>query len=497
MTAGRIRRLALALAVGVAIAALAGCSGSRAGRLPPPAADGARLLADVRVAAAVASALDRIVARDRRFEVDPDDGFSRSGTSGMLLPGSDPASGSGEVVTSQSWAGGDHVTGSVPWRDDGRLAFYVEMTPYDPEDGDVPATRYVDTTYRRGAFDGVTTSAAAIADHGLGAGWQGVRATTVYANGGTLTVRFYTDVADDQVLGRPWANDVHLRQAARHDVVLHDVPPLPAGRDWRSIAIPAPGLAGSLDGVEGRFSCPGAACALDNERLLPDWQGYHPGYDSANGVVFTPAGGGEAVRLSGSDSGPVPEGNYLTLGSWLFAPRDPADVEAFDAGVFAAGRDPFRTTALTALTGSAAYAGKAAGLYAGAAPPVSGTFTADVELSADFGSSADAGAVNGWVSGFALDGGEPSPLTGLRLLPAAIRDSNDPGASGLRPPAVLPGGWVEGETRAAGGWHGVWGGRFFGNGDGDENPTSVAGTFGATDGNLGFAAGFGAHGTGR
>ena len=352
MQATLIRRIGLALACGVLGVAVVGCSGSGAGRLadvPPATTEAAPQLADVYHASAVANAIDRIVARDRRFAVDPEDGFNRSGTSGMLLPGSDDASGSGEVVTSQSSADGGHVTSSVPWREDGQLAFYVEITPYDQEEGEVLTTRYVDTSYQRGTFEGFTTSGAAIAGHGLGARWQGFEATNVYEDGGSLTVRLYTDVEEADVLGRPWANEVFERQEARRDIVLDDLSPLPAGQDWRSIAIPAHGLAGSLDGTEGRFSCPAAGCSLDNERLLPDWEGYHAGYDGSNVVIFTPAEGGAPVRLTGSDSRPVPEGNYLTFGSWLYSPQDASDVGAFEAGVFAAGRDPFTPANLMAL----------------------------------------------------------------------------------------------------------------------------------------------------
>ena len=494
-----IRQIGLALMLGVTIAAMAGCSGSGASRLPhtPPASEAAQLLADVHFAAAVANAMDRIVARDRRFDVDLEDGFSRLGTSGMLMPGSDASSGSGEAVTSLSSVDGGHVTGSVPWRGAGQMEFYVEITPYDYEDGDILATRYVDTSYRRGAFEGFTTSGQAIADHGLGSGWQGFQATNVYEKSGTLTVRLYTDVDDADALDRPWANDVFLGQETRHDIVLHDLPPLPAGQDWRSIPVPAQGLAGSLDGIEGRFSCSGEECSLDNERLLPDWEGYHAGYDSSNAVIFTPAGGGRPIHLTGSDSRAVPEGNYLTLGNWLYVPEDTADIEAFEVGVFAAGRDPFKATNLVALAGRATYTGKAAGLYAAAAHPVAETFIADVTLEADFGTGSDFGAVNGRVSGFALDSGEPSSLTELHLLSAAILGSDDLGESESPTSTLLPGGWVDGETAAAGGWQGVWGGRFFGNGTGGEHPSSFAGTFGATDGNHRFAAGFGAHSTDR
>ena len=495
-----LRQIGLALVFGVTVLSMAGCTGSDAGRLPqtPPASEAAQPLADAHVAAAVANAVDRIVARDRRFDVRPEDGFSRSGTSGMLLDGSDPASGSAEVVTSLSSSRGGHVTSSVPWRGERGLEFYVEISPYDHEDGEILTTRYVDTSYQPGAFEGFAVSAEAIANHGLGADWQGFQATNVYEKGGALTVRMYTDVDDADSLDRPWANDVFLRQEARHDIALRDLDPLPAGHDWRSIPVPAEGLAGSLDGTEGRFSCPaGNECSLDNERLMPDWEGYHPGYDSSNVVLFTPADGGTAVQLSGSDSRTVPEGHYLTFGNWLYTPADIADVEVFEVGVFASGRDPFRAAGLAALAGSATYSGEAAGLYATAAPPATGTFNADVELSADFGAGNDPGNVSGWVTAFALDDGEPSPLTELRLLPAAILDSDDLSESGAADPALLPGGWVNGETAAAGGWQGVWGGRFFGNGADGEYPSSFAGTFGATDGNRRFVGGFGAHGAGR
>ena len=388
-----IRRIGLPLAFGACVACIVGCSGSPTNRLPQatPASEVTERLADAHFASAVANALDRIVAPNRRFDVDPQDGFSRSGTSGMLLPGSDAASGSGEVVTSQSSARGGQVTTSVPWRREGQLEFYVEITPYDREENDILATRYVDTSYQRGAFEGYSTSVIAIADHGLGTDWQALQASNAYQDGGTLTVRLYTDVDDSDVLDRPWANEAFLRPEARHDIALHEHSPLPAGQDWRSIPIPAPGLAGSLDGNEGRFSCPAGACSLDNERLLPDWEGYHPGYDSSNVVIFTPAGGGAPVHLPGSDSRRVPEGDYLMFGNWLYAPVDAADVDAFEVGVFAAGRDPFNAANLMALAGTATYEGKAAGLYAVAARPASETFAADVTLSADFGTGSDFG----------------------------------------------------------------------------------------------------------
>ena len=62
-------------------------------------------------------------------------------------------------------------------------------------------------------------------------------------------------------------------------------------------------------------------------------------------------------------------------------------------GVFAAGRDPFATSNLMALGGTATYTGKAAGTYTAAARPISQSFHADVKLTADFGTDSEFGAV--------------------------------------------------------------------------------------------------------
>jgi len=57
-----IRRIGLALMLGVTIAVMAGCSGSGVSRLrqTPPVSEATQLLADVHFAAAVANAMDRI-----------------------------------------------------------------------------------------------------------------------------------------------------------------------------------------------------------------------------------------------------------------------------------------------------------------------------------------------------------------------------------------------------------------------------------------------------
>ena len=121
---------------------------------------------------------------------------------------------------------------------------------------------------------------------------------------------------------------------------------------------------------------------------------------------------------------------------------------------------------------------------------------ADVGLMADFGPEGELGSVTGEVSNFQLASGKAMPVSTLNLreawdwenevwMPANVRTSWEY-SDGL-----IPGGLVEGDTFAEGGWRGLWYGKFFGNGS--DRPTSLAGTFGATDGTRSIAGSFGAH----
>ena len=192
----------------------------------------------------------------------------------------------------------------------------------------------------------------------------------------------------------------------------------------------------------------------------------------------------------------IPKVGYLTFGSWLFLPEDATRVEDYDFGVFAGGDDPFAATSLQGLAGTATYAGKAAGTYAETIHPQTESFTADVALTADFGSASDLGRITGAVSNFQLASGKSAPVSTLRL---QTDEWEGPEASNIRSAwnpddAPVPGGIIEGETIADEGWWGTWGGRFFGNGKAATDlPTDFAGTFGATDGTRSVAGSFGAH----
>ena len=419
------------------------------------------------------------------------------------LPGLESLSGTttemstGEGIVSQTFKPGGatrgYLTSTIPWRnDEGGLEFYVEVSPH-PDSSVTPdgffVSRYLETSYRHGTFEGFSQSYRPLINHGLGDTWQGVSATNTYSNGGQFTVNYYTDIEDSDASAPPWNNDVFSQLDARHDIILHDIPPRPASYDWRLVWPTEEGLAGSLDGVEGRFMCL-ARCSLGNERLPPDWDGYLPGYNPKNHVIFVPADGSQPIPLSGSASQEIPQADYLSLGYWLYTPGDETDPAALEGGVFASGRDAFVAENLMPMTGTATYTGKALGIYA-AANPVPGSFNADVELTADFGTTGEFGTMSGLVSNVVLDSGAPSPLTELRLetseigLPTQFIDTD------FESPSA--GGWVEGSTGADGGWNGAWGGRFFGNGDATDHPSSFAGTFGATDGTHTFSGGFGAY----
>ena len=473
-------------------------------------------LTDAQFDAAVANAMEKIVDCCQRVQISTDTELNAElgedayhGRGGWHFDHNDLSSGSGEAIFSQSFPGGDLVGTAIPWRNDaGQLEFHVNVSGHDDpqyaeplhRDPDVWPGRYIDTSLRNREFDSVTTSVREMEDNDLGVGWQGIEATKVYDGGGRLTVNFYTDVDSSDELGEPW-----VRETFQHNIVLSEIPSLPAGQDYQYLFLPADGLAGSLDGAAGRFSCaPDTSCGLVADPNRPEWaEGYFPFSGSVDDVVFTPDAGGEPASLSGPPSQDVPWANYLSFGNWLYVPEDVTDTDAFEFGVFAAGGDPFSGANLMALIGAATYTGKAAGMYAESSGPDASAFSADVELTADFGTDSDFGTIQGTISNIALDSGETPALRALDLLSASWLDQG--GTSNVfesynNAYGPWPGGWVEGFT-AADGWWGYWGGKFFGNGVATtdippsyvEHPASFAGTFGATDGDRNIAGSFGAH----
>ena len=103
---------------------------------------------------------------------------------------------------------GERLIYAIPWRgDDGQVEFIVRVMP-EPLQGDFEVFTFTDlrTPDRNGEITGSTTSYSPLEDHGLESKWQGFEAMKAYDGGGTLTVRFFTDLeeADDPLA--PYTN---------------------------------------------------------------------------------------------------------------------------------------------------------------------------------------------------------------------------------------------------------------------------------------------------
>ncbi len=414
-----------------------------------------------------------------------------------------PASGSQYASVSQSHRDGG-AAAAVPWRDDyGELEFHIDVVPHgEPlqRDPDVLPGRYISTSDIIKERDGLTTSIRSIADHGLGVGWQAFEARQKYDGGGILTVNFRTDVEVFDMLEEPWVgNDEEFDRT----IFLDDVPTTPTDQDYQIVLVPEGGVTGSLDGKQGRFTCNSCTLAID-PRAGP--AGYYP---LSGNVSFAPDDGSAPVVLSASHSEEVATADYLSLGNWLYVPEDVTDLDAYAFGVFAGGGDPFEMTRLMALAGTASYAGEATGMYyteKSSSRPHIGSFDADVELMADFGTGSEFGTIGGKVYNFEFDSDASSFPTEVRLETASWRNTEGTNIfqSAHEGDGPVPGGWILGDASGSMGdtsWWGVWSGKFFGNGiattdipDFDaSHPSSVSGTFGATNDESGLAGSFGAY----
>jgi hypothetical protein len=272
---------------------------------------------------------------------------------------------------------------------------------------------------------------------------------------------------------------------------------------------------GTYAGVPGSYICnadAGANCAIylsvDSELVL--------GPPAAAGGVRT---AGDADLWTFSPAGPtryVADGDYLIYGAWLKRP-DSALGTGASAGI-SAGSNLFDAFAageatndednihLLELTGKASYSGSAAGFFAdrrvGVDAAVSGTFTADATLSADFGTAAVGGTISGTITDFVRDDGVATDWTvGLGMLDfsaetgANLADGNADfdGMDGLTNTGVtstsVAGAFTPGTTSgtaSGASWAGEWGVQLVGAGPTGatslQHPTGVVGTFGAAGG---------------
>ena len=233
---------------------------------------------------------------------------------------------------------------------------------------------------------------------------------------------------------------------------------------------------GTLNGVQGAFTCPGgASCRIEINFFFPspgsgDFVG--AGFDvvtSAMGMVFTSE---------------VIDADYISLGTWLFVPDNVAKAADYVFGAFTDGGDHFLQSNIMALQSTASYEGNAIGVYTEMTPEGTNIddFNGEVRLTANFGGTSDLGTISGSITNFEVDGERGNGMLTLGTAPIGSQNS----------------GFFKGQVSGSDVEHtyvGNWGGQFFGNSESDGKPGSAAGTFGghSTDDAVNFVGAFGAH----
>ena len=251
---------------------------------------------------------------------------------------------------------------------------------------------------------------------------------------------------------------------------------------------------GTYHGAPGVFSCTptsDTACSSTNDGK---------GSPSAMGGTwhFKPDAG---ARVS------VPDAAYLYFGWWVSKDKDggPTAASAFRGIVGDVDGTSTGVSGAT-LTGSATYAGKAAGKFA-MSNPLDGTgngghFTADAKLTAKFGST-DApnnGGMTGTINNFRLNDGSADPGWSVALHRATWGDLGAISASTANTANTTAEGTTWSINGNAATESGTWSGHMYdempGNppaGDGSNLPTTVIGTFYSEFSTIGrMVGGFGA-----
>lgn len=229
-------------------------------------------------------------------------------------------------------------------------------------------------------------------------------------------------------------------------------------------------LPGTRNGEQGYFRCLSSSCGESRS--------------SVNGRVQMRLTGNWVFVPSSGRTVSTPDTDYLAGGVWLFVPTDATSAADYVFGAFGDGNDHFLQENLIALTGTATYRGDAIGVYSEKTTTTTdiGYFNGDVELTANFGGGGDLGTISGSITNFEVDG--EADVGTLNLGTANIGSLNS--------------GFFQGDVTGSDderSFTGNWGGQFFGNGESDGRPGSVAGTFGgqSTDDAVNFVGAFGAH----
>ncbi len=395
----------------------------------------------------------------------------------------------------------------------GQLQFNVSIPGDNPLQQAGPWVRdgrYINTYQNNADLEGVTWFRRPVFDPEL-AGWRVEKLTNIYENASTLDIYVATDAQASDGSVDPFSGELY----PDYNIHLSGAPTLEIDKDFMVAWIgDGETTEGSLSGVTGTFSCANEdGCVFIDNRYRGSYYAADPG------VTFTPDGGTPQPVIPTELLSATPA-DYLAFGRWLYVSEDETDADAYDFGVFASGGDAFQVNNIVALTGTATYSGDAAGVYYAnglSSSPDIGTFTADVDLMADFKSSSEYGVVSGAVSNFVFDGDASSSVSSL--YPTALSlTANAFDGYGVEqgsqnifdrswPTVSAPsrGGWISGQIEGGSAddgsyMSGYWSGMFFGNGAAPTDlPTSIGGAFSAyvwddnQQSERGLAGSFGVH----
>ena len=232
-------------------------------------------------------------------------------------------------------------------------------------------------------------------------------------------------------------------------------------------------VSGTYDGASGEYRCTGTCTSTNDGKGAPSGLGgtWH----------FKPDAGASAMAHQ-------PDTNYLYYGWWVSKDKDgaPTAASAFAGIMGDVDGDGTTTSSGTDLTGSATYAGHAAGKFAMSNPLDAtgngGHFTADATLSATFGGGNTAG-MTGTIDNFMVNDEHEMPWSVALhragwgaggAITASTATAGDDIANGTT--------WsIDGNSASE---SGTWSGQMYdelpGNaptGDGSDIPTTVTGTF--------------------
>ena len=238
---------------------------------------------------------------------------------------------------------------------------------------------------------------------------------------------------------------------------------------------------GTYDGAPGQFRCTGICTSTNDGEEGPSALGgtWH----------FKPDSGAMVSQ---------PDTDYLYFGWWVSKDKDgvPTAASAFRGTVGttpAATNTPITLSDAVALTGSATYAGKAAGKFA-MSNPLDGTgsgghFTADAMLTAKFGAiapDANNGGISGTIENFRLNDGSEDPGWSVTLnhAPWGTTGAFESDADTTNTTAEGTVWSIDGNPAPE---SGTWSGQMYDElpglttdtppGDGNDTPTTVSGTF--------------------